>query len=627
MDSPGLPQPRRFKGSDRVALYIAADGKCEDCGTDLEPGWHADHVKPHSRGGPTDVINGQALCPPCNLKKGARMTTWPGPDLRDWQREALDTYIARSAPDFLAVATPGAGKTTFALRLAHELLESGIVERIVVVVPTEHLKAQWANAAHRCGINLDPTTKNASGLEVASDYRGAALTYAQVSAEPGLHRMGCGRRRTLVILDEVHHAGDEKAWGEAARRAFESAERRLLLSGTPFRSDNNPIPFVTYDASGKSTADYTYGYGRAIRDSVCRQVDFHFYDGEMKWMDAGVVTSSANLSADLANGDVSAALETALDPATGWMRGVLQVADAALTDLRQEVPNAGGLLIAYRASHARAYAQMLAQITGEEPVVVLSEDGPAANASIERFSKSTTRWLIAVRMVSEGVDVPRLAVGVYGTKTKTEMFFRQAVGRFVRRGPDEEHAAIVFAPALKGLRIMAAQIEQEIQHEIDRDLDEKEHEGGGGQGQLSLIPNVPIDASEPVFDRVIHGGQEYTSEENTQAEALLRKHGFPASSLPALRKLVREDLASPRPVAVPQAVAEAAHAPVYQVKKNLKAQLTKLARRLAIATKVEHQTIQYEVNQAIGVRRRSDATTEQLKNGIAYVNKRLGDMR
>lgn len=555
------------------------------------------------------------------------MTTWPGPDLRDWQREALDTYIARSTPDFLTVATPGAGKTTFALRLAHELLESGIVERIVVVVPTEHLKTQWANSAHRCGINIDPTTKNASGLEVATDYRGAALTYAQVSAEPGLHRMGCGRRRTLVILDEVHHAGDEKAWGEAARRSFEPAERRLLLSGTPFRSDNNAIPFVNYDDNGKSTADYTYGYGRAIRDNVCRQVDFHFYDGEMKWMDAGVVTSSANLSADLANGDISAALDTALDPTTGWMRGVLQVADAALTDLRREVPNAGGLLIAYRGMHARAYARMLAQITGEEPVVVLSEDGPAANAAIERFSASTTRWLIAVRMVSEGVDVPRLAVGVYGTKTKTEMFFRQAVGRFVRRGPDEEHAAIVFAPALKGLRIMAAQIEQEIKHEIDRDLTETEQEGGGGQGQqISLIPNVPLDASAPVFDRVIHGGQEYTSEENAQAEALLRKHGFPASSLPALRKLVREDLASPRPVAVPQAVAEAAHAPVYQVKKNLRAQLTKLSRRLAIATKTEHQTVQYEINQAMDVRRRSDATTEQLKKGIAYVTKRLGDM-
>jgi superfamily II DNA or RNA helicase len=231
-----------------VALYLAADGRCSACGTDLGPGWHADHVAPYSTGGPTDVINGQALCPACNLKKGdTYMSNWTGPELRDWQRQALDAYIAKAATDFLAVATPGAGKTTFAVRLAHELLAAGIVQRVVVVVPTEHLKVQWANSAHRCGIDLDPTTKNANGLEVATDYQGAVLTYAQVSMQPDLHRMGCGRRSTLVILDEVHHAGDEKAWGDAVRHAFGDTTRRLSLSGTPFRSDQAAIPGVRYD--------------------------------------------------------------------------------------------------------------------------------------------------------------------------------------------------------------------------------------------------------------------------------------------------------------------------------------------------------------------------------------------
>lgn len=627
-EEPHTPNRRRFNTSERVALYLAADGHCTQCGTELQPGWHADHRHPWSNGGPTDVTNGQALCPDCNLKKGTRMTVWPGPNLRDWQRQALDAYIAKDDADFLTVATPGAGKTKFALRLAHELLASGIVSRVVVVVPTEHLKVQWANSAHECGIALDPTTKNASGLEVATDYRGAVLTYAQVSMQPDLHRMGC-RRPTLVILDEVHHAGDEKAWGDAVRHAFGPAARRLALSGTPFRSDNSAIPFVTYDEEGKSVADFAYGYGRAIRDGVCRQVDFHFYDGEMRWMDSGVVTSSANLSANLADGDASAALDTALDPKTGWMRGVLQVADKALTDLRQEAPNAGGLVIAYRGGQARAYAKILAEITGEQPTVVLSEDGPSANAAIERFSESTGRWLVAVRMVSEGVDVPRLAVGVYGTKTKTEMFFRQAVGRFVRRGKDEDHTALVFAPALPGLRVMAAQIEEEIRHEIDREaeeLDKAQREAGSQQLGLEF-PHIPIGASEPVFDRAIHGGQEYTAEENARAEALLKKHGFPPSSLAALRKLVREDLASPQPVTVPEPVAEAVQAPAYKVKKSLKGQLTTLARRLAIATGGDHQAVQFEINQFMGVRKRDQATIEQLRRGIEYTAKRIGDLR
>ena len=270
--------------------------------------------------------------------------TWPGSELRDWQREALTGYLRKNAADFLAVATPGAGKTTFALRVAHELLSTGIVQRIVVVVPTEHLKVQWAKAAHACGLSLDPTTKNRDGLENRADYIGAALTYAQVVRQPGLHRTGVGRRRTLVILDEIHHAGDEKAWGDAVRYAFEGAERRLALSGTPFRSDASQIPFVEYepgkDKIRRSAADYPYDYGRAIRDGVCRQVDFHFYDGEMRWRDSGALDPDkiASLSTELDENDRSAVLETALDPDTGWMRSLLTIADKALTEVRADAP-------------------------------------------------------------------------------------------------------------------------------------------------------------------------------------------------------------------------------------------------------------------------------------------------
>ncbi len=215
------------------------------------------------------------------------------------------------------------------------------------------------------------------------------------------------------------------------------------------------------------------------------------------------------------------------------------------------------------------------------------------------------------------------------------MFFRQAVGRFVRRQPDEEHAALVFAPALPGLRVMAAQIEAEIQHEIDREREELEREDregsaereGDGQQLGPDSSHVPIGASDPVLEGIIYGGQEYTPEENTRAEALLRKHGFPASSLAALRKLVREDLASPQPVAVPQPVAEAIQAPVYRMKKTLKAELNKQANRLVSAEFREYRSVQLEINQFMGVRKRDQATTEQLKQGIDYVMKRLGDLR
>lgn len=641
MNESGKSDRRRFNTAERVALFLAANGRCANCGSELVPGWHADHINPWSAGGPTDATNGQALCPTCNLSKGSRLVNWTGPDLRDWQREALNTYLARNHADFLVVATPGAGKTTFALRLAHQLLDAGVVQRVVIVVPTEHLKVQWANSAHRCGISIDPTTKNADGLENHADYQGAALTYAQVASQPDLHRMGCGRRHTLVILDEIHHAGDERTWGDAVRHAFEPAGRRLALSGTPFRSDNNPIPFVTYandpDGVSRSVADYSYGYGRAIRDGVCRQVDFHFYDGEMRWTDTGSnVTSSANLSAELASGDASVALETALDPDKGWMAGLLRVADKTLTAARQETPEAGGLVIAYRSSHARAYAKMLSEITGEQPTIVLSEDGPAANARIAEFAASRSRWLVAVRMVSEGVDVPRLAVGVYATKTKTEMFFRQAVGRFVRRQANEEQIATVFAPALTGLRIMAAEVEREIQHELDCEREEYEQsqtEAGGGSGTqqtLDLFARVPVAASAPMFDRVIHAGQEYSAEENERAEQLLLKHDFPSSALASLRKLVREELGNAvllGEVTLPASTSPDALAPTYRTRKNLAAQVNRLARRIAVSQQIDHAVVQGKVNQHMGVSRRSDASIDQLQVGVAFLQRWLQESR
>ncbi|HEY3652196.1 MAG TPA: DEAD/DEAH box helicase family protein, partial [Streptosporangiaceae bacterium] len=165
--------------------------------------------------------------------------------LRAWQREATLEYFRQPRRDFLLNATPGAGKTAYALTLAAELLARREIMAITVVTPTEHLKHQWAASAARFGLALDPSYSNAQG-RASSDFVGVAVTYAQVAAHPMLHRQRTEGRRTLVIFDEVHHAGDALSWGDAVREAFEPARRRIALTGTPFRSDTNPIPFVNY---------------------------------------------------------------------------------------------------------------------------------------------------------------------------------------------------------------------------------------------------------------------------------------------------------------------------------------------------------------------------------------------
>jgi superfamily II DNA or RNA helicase len=447
--------------------------------------------------------------------------------LRAWQTAALNEYFARSPRDFLTVATPGAGKTTFALSVAAELLGRRIVDRITVVAPTEHLKRQWAEAAARAGIPIDPAYAAGKG-KTSQDYVGIAVTYAGVAVNPLALRIRTERFKTLVILDEIHHAGDALSWGEGVREAFEPATRRLALTGTPFRSDVNPIPFVSYAPDpgagpgvSRSVADYTYGYGHALADHVVRPVLFLAYSGEMEWRTRAGDEIAARLGEPLTKDLAAQALRTALDPAGSWIPSVLAAADRRLSEVRRHVPDAGGLVIASDQESARAYARLLRQISGESPTVVLSDE-KAASSKISKFTESDDRWMVAVRMVSEGVDVPRLAVGVYATTTATPLFFAQAVGRFVRARARGETAS-VFLPSVPTLLGHASELELERDHVLGRTVTneddifaaERELLAAAETGESAsdeLQGSFEAIGSEARFDRVLYDGGEFGHE-------------------------------------------------------------------------------------------------------------------
>ncbi len=441
--------------------------------------------------------------------------------LRAWQSSALEGYFTANPRDFLAVATPGAGKTTFALTVAAELLSRRVVERVTVVAPTEHLKTQWAEAAARAGIPLDPSYSGKRG-RTSQDYVGVVVTYAGVAVNPLAHRIRTERFKTLVILDEVHHAGDAMSWGDAVREAFEPAQRRLALTGTPFRSDVNPIPFVSYapgaDGVPRSVADYAYGYAHALADHVVRPVLFMAYSGDLQWRTRAGDEVAARLGEPLTKDLTAQALRTALDPTGSWMPSVLAAADRRLTEVRRHVPDAGGLVIASDQDSARAYASLLTTVSGVKPTVVLSDEN-AASRRIATFAASDERWMVAVRMVSEGVDVPRLAVGVYATTTATPLYFAQAVGRFVRARRRGETAS-VFLPSVPNLLGLASEMEVQRDHVLGRTISDEadifaaeedqlaranaaEAAGADGLGEFEAV------GSEARFDRVLYDGGEF----------------------------------------------------------------------------------------------------------------------
>ncbi|GIE27160.1 hypothetical protein Ait01nite_002050 [Actinoplanes italicus] len=562
------------------------------------------------------------------------------PPLRDWQRRAMVTYLRRRSEDFMAVATPGAGKTTFALRIAAEMLADGTCDAVTVVCPTEHLKTQWSLAAARVGIQLDPKFRN-SDVHSSRDFHGAVLTYAQVGMAPAVHKRRTLSRRTFVILDEIHHAGDSRTWGDGVKDAFEPAERRLLLTGTPFRSDENPIPFVSYergqDGIQRSKADSVYGYADALKDRVVRPVLFMAYSGETRWRTNAGDELAARLGEPMTKDLIAQAWRTALDHRGDWMPQVMRAADARLSKIRDHgMPDAGGLVIASDQQSARAYAKLLHELTGEPATVVLSDD-EGASGRIAEFAASQKRWMVAVRMVSEGVDIPRLAVGVYATSASTPLYFAQAIGRFVRsRVPGE--TATVFLPSVPHLLGLASEMEAQRNHVLgapkekdglDDELLERAQKSEDAIGELDKMFEALSATAE--LDQVIYEGTSFgtgartgTAEEADylglpglltpdQVTTLLNKRQ--ADQMAAHKRRLAEqpkdeEPARPEPV-VPMSAGER--------RNSLRRQLNTLVAAHHHRTNLPHGKIHAELRRICGGPPSAQATIEQLEERIATI--------
>jgi superfamily II DNA or RNA helicase len=532
---------------------------------------------------------------------------WPGGrPLRAWQQAAGAAVFAHEGDSFLASATPAAGKTTFGLHVAHRMLAQNRVARVAVVAPTTHICRQWALDAARYGIDLEPNRPNAAGPE-PRDRHGIAVTYATVAAGPGVHRRRCAEAPTLLIADEPHHMGEQATWGRSTLAAFERARFRLLLSGTPFRSDNAPIPWVDYDHDGVSSTDYGYGYTDALLHGVCRPVTFHTYGGDMEWMSDGR-RRSADFSVVLPAAEAARRLRTALDPDGDWVTHVLRDAHAELAALRGGPhPDAGGLVVAIDKEHAERLAGRLAQVTGERPEIVTS-DAADASQRIQRFAAGAGSWLVSVLMVSEGVDIPRLRVGVYATSARTELFFRQVVGRFIRRTPEpKEQMSHLFLPSDPTLKQLAAQIEEERNHAL---------------------------ALEPVGDPVAERAERTAPDEAFRAlwSSARRDDDVLQTTQPGEPlQLFAEAAPEPSPAlaafsttaAAPAEEPESSHERRERLRDERRALVAAIARRSG----EEHRTINARVNREVGALSVVKSTVEQLERANAALERELARRR
>ncbi len=559
--------------------------------------------------------------------------------LREWQRVALLKFEESAEPNFLAVATPGAGKTTFALAAALRAMLARRARRLVVVVPTQHLKLQWAQAAERLDIHLDPEWSSGYGT-LPSDVHGIAVTYQQVAANPGALRTLV--KGALVVLDEIHHAGDSKSWGDGVRFAFEHAARRLCLSGTPFRSDQSTIPFVRYHGE-EAQADYEYGYGDALKErEVVRPVYFPRINGHMEWTAPDgsdyAATFDDRLTKDLAN----QRLRTALAPEGEWLAAVLLRAGAQLNHLRIRDPKAAGLVIAIDQEHARGIAAILQERLGVLPTVATSDD-PDASRNNSAFGESSAPWIVAVRMVSEGVDIPRLRVGVWATNTVTELFFRQAVGRLVRwRAGLSKQAAYMFIPDDHRLRTYAIGIAEQRRHNLrKRDKDDffgagegedrpeapADAEELGDDTQLSLfsaISAVPLDEhgrplpAEPGHEGIVGEGDDAADASEVIPDLVGTETAEPVPQQPIFAlapiQFGRPHLPLPDPDEIRDA--PAAKKSALAKRRSLREQNGELVRELAQSMRKTYAEVNADLNRKIGIRRINEASVRQLEQRL-----------
>ena len=563
--------------------------------------------------------------------------TSTGRRLRTWQLEALQKFEDGDKSSFLAVATPGAGKTTFALTAVRRALLARRAQRTVVVVPTQHLKQQWAHAAESFGLHLDPDWSPGYGA-LPSDVHGIAVTYQQVASNP--HALRAMVHGAFAVLDEIHHAGESRSWGDAVRTAFEHATSRLCLSGTPFRSDQNSIPFVTYDGE-LAEPDYEYGYGEALKEGrVVRPVYFPRINGHMEWTAPGGLDYAATFDDQLTRELANQRLRTALNVEGEWLPTVLEQAHAQLVHLRQRDPRAAGLVIAMDQDHARAIAQVMSDRFRITPVIATSDE-PAASEKISGFAAGAVPWIIAVRMVSEGVAIPRLRVGVYATNTITDLFFRQAVGRLVRwiEGGGRQNA-YMFIPDDVRLRTFGATIAEQRRHSLRKPESDKPDDPFAAErppreeapaieeaadGQLSLFTAISAVALDDQGQR-LQEARVFDPELGDPIPDLAppRGPGAPDLTMPPV------PLPSPAgPVPLPARDASTVPGPRAEElsplarRRQLREQNSEAVTDLAHMTGRSHAELNAELNRRLKIRRISEASVRQLQQRLELAKKML----
>ena len=379
--------------------------------------------------------------------------------LRNWQSECISTAwkkFTTAENHFLCLATPGAGKTVMASTLANQLLSSNMVDLVLCFSPSVVVASDFEQAL---------TAHTNSRMDGLLGSKGRSLTYqAMLHLDASFWDL-FATNRIFVIFDEIHHcAGDSisnaNAWGQKiidhiqGRAAF-----TLALTGTPWRSDHIPIALSRYCQNNRIHCDYVYGLTRAVADNVCRTPNITLIDNNHIFVQHNDELSKYASFKELLR-DSKCSYQQLVENEE-LIAYLIDLSSKKLQAIRRQFPDAGGLIVAASVEHANKIAEILYCRTGERAyIATYREDDPLS--TIHMFKNNSEKWIVSVGMISEGTNIPRLRVCCHLTRVKTELHFRQVLGRILRSNDELNSEAFLYMPAEPDLIDYAMRVTQEI---------------------------------------------------------------------------------------------------------------------------------------------------------------------
>jgi superfamily II DNA or RNA helicase len=608
-----MDKKRQFSRRQKNALFVAAFGKCEMCGNDLPPGWHADHIVPYIKNGNTSLINGRALCPLCNLKKGSSMSF---KDLRPFQREFIDAVLNKaqqvgSTPKrFIANVTPGSGKTLASLAAADALLEAGFIDTVIHLSPRLNLAHQMEDDSK--DFIQSPLRKVLNRVEhrlnepplVRPPASGYATTYASVMSNVVLHLQTVRGKKYLLICDELQQLGvdydgeNSTKSADAVKELAQNAFMVIGMTGTPYRADDSRLLFADYsdpDENGmiQLQADVQATYRMGVVEGYLRKFEFHLYDGGTDWNNLGVVER-------LEISEMDKGLWRVLQEPEFWKPLVDQFVEIANEQRRITHTGLKDLIAARNQKQAGEIQEYLNKRHHIKALKAVSDDGAEAHEALRQFKYGKHTTLVTVNMAYVGYDCPAIAHILPLTAYRAGGYLSQLTARGLRVWrdiPAENQTCYMIAPNdpsmarfVEVLRNESALGLMDRQRRAAEQDKERAEQMNLGYAESTYLGDMIAKGYHPEGDAV---GQEFT-----YIEAIRREMNIatPATQLNAFMKAVN---------AAPQAnqpTTPANPMPLTEREKEMKAraELSKLVNSYSYAADMEPNEVWFALTRTDG---------------------------